>query len=194
MAKRTPFGKLIAEARKAQDLEQSELADNIRVNTGEKMSQGTLAHIERGKIKPNHYTALKLIDALTADNAELKAEMLDALEHLEKNFKEKTKYPTFQAALSSIMDRLELQYAPLMRGMFDQSMAQHLKEGIRLPSPEKLKELLSRLKKNKATPEELLDLERAYIYDSIVEHSRFTNYSLATRREMARAASDVFAK
>lgn len=195
MAKKpkTPFGKMIAEARQARGHEQANFARLFRTSANSNMSQSTLSLIEVGRVCPAHEVALNLIDAL-ARSEEEKQEMLSALSYLETHFKEKVKAPNFRDALAAIMARLGLQYAPLMRGMFDQSMAQHIKEGIRLPSPEKLKELVKRLQKADATPEELLDLEKSYIYDSIVDHSRFSLIPLSTRKEMARAAADAFVK
>lgn len=189
MAKKpkVPFGKLVAQVRKARNFEQASFAKLVG------MPQSSLSLLEVGRFAPAHELGMKIINSLTTIEAE-RQEMIDALEYLDKNFEERVKYPTFMEALNTIMTRLSLQYAPLMRGMFDQSMAQHLKEGIRLPSPAKLKELVKRLKKEGATSEELLDLERAYIYDSIVEHSRFELIPLSVRKEMAQAAADSFNK
>jgi transcriptional regulator with XRE-family HTH domain len=183
------FGEIIKELRKAQNLRQSDLAQLIIDEEGEPIGTSTIALIESHRAKLPAAVLVKVIKVLTADR-ELQASLIKMIDAYNESVEEKNLYPRFSRVLNAAISDFNLNMHVVSKGAGVSSNAMRkLVEGLMLPSGDLLLAISKVLHEHGAPAQRIKELEKAFVYEAILNMRQLKYLSITKRKAVAEATA-----
>ena len=186
------LGKMLAELRMGRGLRQAEVS---RATNGS-VAPSTVSRIELGQVKGSVETIEELIKVLKP-SPEVRRELRELREATEgEDSAPQGSYKDLRKMLGSLMGKYDISPAYVadhILGLSKQFISQCL-HGEKTFSPESFVKIKRTFDQRGAIPEEIRELEAAYLFAAIMSDSAFSWMPHKRRRAVAQAAADELKK